>query len=103
MRQSMMHSSIKILNYRDHLEHAEIIMLFKAGNFADYDHGEKCVHATTDGRWLVKEKDGYYAFDPPTQMQKDIWLGEARNAKEKEKRIKKLRWLCFSCNNIQEP
>jgi len=103
MWQSMRHSSVKILNFRDHIAPAEIDMLFKAGDVADYDHGEKCNHAVTDGRWLVKKKDGYYAFDPPTQMQKDIWLGEARNTKEKERRVKMLRWLCFSCNNIQEP
>jgi len=81
-------------------------MLTKIGKVGEeYCLGEKCQHSVTDGRWMVLKGEEVFVFDPPTQMQKDFWLieGEDRSKEEHERRIGQLRWICFQCNNIQEP
>lgn len=37
-----------------------------------------CDHPPTHGRWAIKWEGKFYVFDPPTGLQKDIWLGEAK-------------------------
>jgi hypothetical protein len=63
------------------------------------EHTEKCDHTT--GQWTVKWKKDFYLFDPPTQLQKDIWLSNA--GIRKQEAIKMLRWFCHECGNIQPP
>lgn len=64
----------------------------------------KCSCEGARGGWRVQDVDGaFYCFDPPTQLQKDIWLGAAKSEAEKEKRIKALRWACFKCGTVQMP
>jgi len=82
-------------------------MLIRLGELGDdYVLGPKCDHRVTDGRWLVLKDNEIFMFDPSTQMQKDVWLSEGKDKggeEEHERRIKMLRWLCYRCNNIQEP
>lgn len=67
--------------------------------------GEKCAHP--DGRWVAVIDGDAFGFDPPTQLQKDIWVSEPDpeepGAKTREGRIEQLRWLCFRCGTIQLP
>jgi len=62
--------------------------------------GEKCEHNT--GQWLVLWEGVYYSIQPPSQLQKDIWLGDARR-KIGKKAEQCLRWLCHTCGTIQFP
>lgn len=69
------------------------------------ERGEQCACKSPgpmqpSGAWAVEDpRTGkFYMFDPPTQMQKDIWIGDDR-----ENRIVLLRWYCFTCNTVQLP
>lgn len=67
-------------------------------------HGEKCEH--NKGRWIVEWKGRLFVFDPPTQVQKDIWLNEmkAKGGEELHKKaLESLRWLCNICGTVQQP
>lgn len=59
----------------------------------------KCEHE--HGQWLAEVDGVLYAFSPPTQMQKDIWLRQGRQ--HKQLRESMLRWLCRECGTVQEP
>lgn len=64
---------------------------------------EKC-SCKSSGRWVVEDPMGeFFVFDPPTQLQKDIWLGDGERNKTRELRISMLRWLCFGCGTVQAP
>lgn len=62
--------------------------------------GPKCDH--NSGRWLVEAGGAIYCFDPPTQLQKDFWIGE-RGGADRKRRMAMLRWLCFDCGTVQKP
>lgn len=82
---------------------------------AEYPLAGKCPHAR--GRWLFAWEGGLYAFEPATQMQKDIWLGECLSPGPKvlggrglidkigtqKARLQALRWRCFECGTVQMP
>lgn len=64
----------------------------------------KCTCENARGGWRAQDPDGsLYCFDPPTQLQKDIWLGSVGDGPDKEERIQALRWACFKCGTIQMP
>jgi hypothetical protein len=62
--------------------------------------GEKCTH--NRGQWLVLWEGVYYSIQPSTQIQKDIWLDEAKRETGSEQ-YSTLRWLCHECGTIQMP
>lgn len=64
--------------------------------------GEKCEH-TSAGFWLVAWGSKLYTFDPPTQLQKDIWLGDSKRIVGEETAIAALRWCCRQCCTVQVP
>lgn len=66
--------------------------------------GERCTCPTTGtGQWVVKKGSKFYVFDPPTQLQKDLWLDvQQRNGKGK-KALESLRWYCALCDTVQMP
>jgi hypothetical protein len=84
-------------------------MLIKIGELGDdFVLGDKslCSHPKTNGRWIVLKDNEVFMFNPPNQLQKDIWLTEGEKQggrKEHERRLGLLRWFCYGCNNIQEP
>lgn len=57
------------------------------------------------GAWAVlcPVTNQQFLIDPPTQMQKDIWLSGAKDDAEKTERAGMLRWYCFECGTLQEP
>jgi hypothetical protein len=71
--------------------------------------GPKCAckspHMTApSGAWFVEHADRFYAVSPSTQLQKDIWLGDAATQLgDKEKALAMLRWYCFTCKTVQAP
>jgi hypothetical protein len=87
---------------------SEGFMLRKIGDMTEglqskrFRFGDKCSH-TTPGCWVVVKGAKVYGFDPPTQLQKDIWLSGARTCQAYEKRLKSLRWYCPECATIQTP
>jgi hypothetical protein len=70
----------------------------------------KCSCEGARGAWRVQDPDGSLLYiDPPTQLQKDIWLTTGteynphRENADKEERIKALRWACSGCCTVQMP
>lgn len=61
--------------------------------------GEKCAHKA-QGQWCIVVEGYLRVFDPPTQLQKDIWLG---NMQDRALRLGMLRWYCAECGTVQEP
>lgn len=61
----------------------------------------KCEHK--GGQWVVVYKNTLRLFDPPTQLQKDIWLSVAKTEKTREARLAALRWRCHTCGTVQVP
>lgn len=61
----------------------------------------------TNGRWLFEHDGRLYGFDPPTQMQKNVWLSGnpewTPGPRGEEARIAALRWACFGCGTVQMP
>jgi hypothetical protein len=64
----------------------------------------RCEHVKP-GHWLFEWQGSLWCFDPPTQLQKDIWLTSfgTIGPKTKERRMGALRWLCGICGTIQRP
>jgi len=64
---------------------------------------EKCNHDNSAGYWIV-EKDGeHYMFTGyNNNFSKNQWLTDVEK-KEREKRIKMLRWVCTVCCTAQMP
>jgi hypothetical protein len=81
-------------------------MISKIGTIgAEYELGDKCECASSNGVWVVLKGKTVYGFDGNNNFSKDSWLLEAKYESEKkhEQRLKQLRWFCFGCNNIQMP
>lgn len=56
------------------------------------------------GQWFVVDDDGtQYFFDPPTGMQKDMWLCTMRDRGKHAEAMSRLRWFCWECGTVQEP
>lgn len=64
--------------------------------------GGKCTHDVTKGQWLVSWEGELYSIQPSSQLQKDIWLSEAKGQTGQDQ-VDKLRWFCHLCGNIQMP
>lgn len=64
---------------------------------------EKCSCPSNKGQWVVEWDQRFYPFTHANNLQKDIWLGGAKTANAKEKRMEMLRWYCHCCYNIQMP
>ena len=62
-----------------------------------------CDHSPTHGRWGIKWEEKFYVFSPGTNLQKDIWLGEAKKKIGAKKAHKALRWWCFVCEKFRVP
>jgi len=63
--------------------------------------GPKCEHS--GGQWIVSWDDQLFAFDPNSQMQKDIWLDAMERKGKGKEALAALRWLCWQCGTIQDP
>ena len=64
--------------------------------------GDRCPHES-QGFWLVEWNDILYTFDPPTQIQKDIWLSDSKKIVGEETALGALRWCCRECGTVQKP
>jgi len=64
---------------------------------------ERCQCPTNRGRWLVLWGRQFYFIEPATQLQKDIWLGDASRKIGEEKALACLRWFCSHCGITQLP
>lgn len=64
---------------------------------------DRCLCPKNYGQWCVLWKQQVYLILPPTQLQKDIWLGEARRKIKEEVALDALRWYCHGCRTVQRP
>ncbi len=64
---------------------------------------ERCPCPKTNGQWCVVWGKRVYFILPPTQLQKDLWLGEAQRTVKRDVALNALRWYCHGCGNIQRP
>lgn len=69
----------------------------------EWNLADKCAHK--DGAWRFEFNGILYGFIPPTQLQKDIWIAEAKSngPQGKEARVQALRWACLVCKTVQMP
>lgn len=64
---------------------------------------DRCKCGKNLGQWMVLWGRQLYFIQPPTQLQKDIWLGEATRKIGEEKALACLRWFCHGCRVVQLP
>jgi len=66
----------------------------------EWPRGDKCAHKPEHGRYIVEWRGDFYeGLEHKLALQ--MWYSAENELKARQ--IKAVRWLCFDCQNVQEP